>query len=453
MNRLRPILRRCQAPGKVAQRGSVTRVSFPSGLFLLILLLCGTLAACGHPPLPADGPTPTVTVPPGMPVVITLAGWFDAATFPFLDGEIADFEAANPDIRVGILEMPRDATQRREQFVALLQQGDTGVDILLLDDSWLAGLVAGGGLTPLDRYVRSQDLSLADFLPAAVEANRIHGQLMALPWIADGGLLYFRADLLDRYGHTPPTTWAELQRLALDLKAREGLPSGYVWPGAAYEGLTCSTLEFVWASGGDLLDNSGQLLFDIPPTRSALQQMSDLIASGASPPEVTGYQEGKTLAAFQKGEAALMRNRAYAWAILNAPDSPLAGRVGVAPLPASCLMGQSLALSAHSLHPEQALRFMAFLVGHQAQVRLALQTGQPPALVTAYEDEALAGDPFFAHLPSALAGARPRPQTAAYPRLSEVIYTEVNRMLSGQQSASTTAANIQRRGEEAIQKR
>ncbi len=410
------------------------------------LILIGLLAAgCGPALPPSAGPTPTVTIPPGLPVVVTLAGRFDQDTLAFLDGQIALFEAANPDIKVEIIHVPGNLAERREWFAARLGQGDRTADLLLLDTAWLAGFAAGGWLAPLDEYTRLYGVTTDGFWPATVQAHTIAGRLVALPWTADGGLLYFRADLLDRYGYAPPATWADLQRLALDLKAREGLPYGFVWQGAASDSLTCNALEYVWAYGGDVLDERGNVLFDSPQTRAALQQMGDMVASGASPQDITTYGEGQSLHTFQNGEAAFLRHWSYAWGRLHAADSPVAGRVGVAPLPASCLMGQSLALSAFSLHPDQAFRFMAFLVGYEPQVQLALQTGQPPALATAYQHRALAGDPFFGNLPTALATARPRPRTAGFPQASEAIYTEVYRMLAGQQDAAVTAANIRQR--------
>ena len=46
--------------------------------------------------------------------------------------------------------------------------------------------------------------------------------------------------------------------------------------------------------------------------------------------------------------------------------------------------------------------------------------------------------------------ARPRPRSAVYPQISEAIYSEVNRMLAGEQDAGETAARIQERIEAAL---
>jgi multiple sugar transport system substrate-binding protein len=401
---------------------------------------CGTTAV-EPTPLP-PGPTPTVTVPLDMPVVISIVGSFNGPTLAILDQQIAAFEEANPDILVEVVETRGNAQERRQQFAESLAQGDSSRDIYVMDYHWLAAFSTPGWLYPLDGLLEAWDLDPGAFLPAAAEASQIRGGLLGLPWTADAGLLYFRQDLLDR----PPSTWPELEQAALEAAPDASLPYGYVWQAAAYDTLTCNTLEFVWAHGGEVLDQAGNVVFDSTDTRAALQQMAGLIASGASPREVTTYAEGATLEAFQSGQALMMRNWAYAWDRLNASDSALVGRAGLAPLPASCLGGQSLVLSASSLYPEEAFQFMAFLTAGQQQAQLGQEGVLLPALQAVYRDPALlAEDPALADLYAGLLAARPRPNSEDYAALSEAIYTEVHALLVGEQDSEVTATRIQQR--------
>ena len=421
-------------------------------------MIGGGLAACGSTPSaqpsPPPGPTPSVTVPVDLPVVVSMAGHFRADELAVLDAQIAAFEQTNPDIRVEIVRVPGNSREQRDTVSEWLQDEGIGIDVYVVDDSWLAGLAAGDLLLPLDAYTESAGISPDSFLPSTIQANTLGGKLLALPWTADGGLLYYRRDLLEQENAQPPTTWPELQQLALKIKERENLPYGFVWQGAAYESLTHNTLEFIWGYEGQVLDAAGNAGFDTPQTRAALAFMSNLVTSGASPADISTYAEGQALAAFQNGEAVFLRAWSSAWSQLTAPDSPLGGRVGLSPLPASSLFEQGLVLSKHSLYPEQAFRWMAFLTAYEQQVEWALQTGQPPALIAAYDDaDLLAAEPAFEIMGQALAAATPRPRVAAYPALSEAIYTEVNHMLAGELDAETTAARIQNRLEEILGQR
>ena len=407
----------------------------------LFLAGCGS-TAIGPTPAP-PGPLPTVTVPLDLPVVISIVGSFNDPVLGILDQQIAAFEEANPDIVVEVVETRGDAEARRQQFAESLAQGDSSRDIFVIDYHWLAAFSTPGWLHPLDRFLEARNLDPDAYLPAAAQASRIGGALLGLPWTADAGLLYYRQDLLD----DPPSTWLELEQAALEVAADPSVPYGYVWQAAAYDTLTCNTLEFVWAHGGGVLDQEGTVVFDSPETRAALEQMAGLIASGASPRDVTTYGEGATLEAFQSGQALMMRNWSYAWDRLNAPDSALPGRAALGPLPASCLGGQSLVLSAGSLHPEEAFEFMAFLTAleQQAQLRPA-GVQQLAALQAVYRDPALlAQDPALASLYSGLLAARPRPKSADYAALTEAIYTEVHALLVGEQDSSVTATRIQER--------
>jgi trehalose/maltose transport system substrate-binding protein len=387
-------------------------------------------------------------LPPGLPVVVAIAGQFEGDLLAVLDRQVASFEAANPGIRIELVQAPRITTERHNRFAADLQAGNTSVDIFVLDYPWLTEFAAPGWLIPLDPYVELSGLDRATFLPAAVKASTIQGQLIALPWTTDGGVLYYRRDLLDKYDYAPPAAWPDLQRIALGIKATEGLPYGFVWQGAPYEGLTCNTLEFVWAFGGDVLEDTGQVVFDSSQTQIALQQMVDLLATDASPTQVLAFQENESLSAFRDGEAIFMRNWFYAWDRLNQVGSAVAGKVGIAPLPASCLGGQALGLSSSSLHKPEAFRFMAFLAGYDQQVQAALLAERPPALLAAFQDASLfTADPAWQNLGTALAVTRPRPQAIPYAELSRAIYTEVHQMLLGRRdlalTPAATAASVQ----------
>jgi multiple sugar transport system substrate-binding protein len=433
----------------------MARLPFLTGVALIVAVIGASVAACGGSTPAAvpvtEGPTPTVTAPPGLPVTISVAGSFDDRELALLDKQIADFEAANPDVKVEVVKALKSTERRRQAFAAKLDQGDATRDIYVLSVHWLAEFAGSGRLASLDDLASSHRLDVTTFVPASADASTIDGRLMALPWTADAGLLYYRKDLLGEQGMESAVTWDELQQMALDVMNGEGAAHGYVWQGAAYESLTCNTLEYVWAHGGDVLDAHGNAVFDSEETRAGLQQMAQAIASGASPAEVSAFNEDSALRAFRDEGAVLMRNLWFAWDRLQGEDSPLAGLVGLAPLPATCLGGESLVLSESSRHPDEAFRFMTFLVAYEQQLEAAERGIHAPTVEAVYADAALlASAPYYADLHAALSKARPRPRTPAYAEISNAIFTEVNLMLKGEQDAATTASMIQGRMEEIL---
>lgn len=427
-----------------------TRPSGQGRRILVFVFACLTCAisACASTPAADNGtlnsPAPTVTVPVVLPVTISLAGNFSRERLAALDELIARYENLHPEVRIEVVRAPKDIGRRHAWVTERLDGGDTSLDILVLEATWPAEMAAGGNLVPLQEQLEALGINAGDFLSGTIQANQLEGDLVGLPWSADVGLLYYRRDLLEAHGALPPANWDQLQQLALEIKDGGDLQAGYLWQGAAGEDLTCNTLEQIWSQGGDLIDEQGNVVFDSPQTISALDQMLGSVVTGASPVDTASQDDGSTLAGFRNSEAPFLRHWVSAWEYLDSEDSPVAGRVGIAPLPVGCLGGQSLSLSRHSLHPEMALAFMAYLAAYEQQAHMALAASQPPSLAEAYEDNTLLESaPLLQALAPALSRARPRPSLASYALISEVVSTEVNRMLAGEQDAQTTSANAQ----------
>ncbi len=105
--------------------------------------------------------------------------------------------------------------------------------------------------------------SPASISPRSSKARRVEGKLVAAPFFTDAPALYYRKDLLEKHGATVPETWEELTATAQkiqDAERAEGKNDlwGYVWQGAAYEGLTCNALEWIKSHGGGQIIEAGR---------------------------------------------------------------------------------------------------------------------------------------------------------------------------------------------------
>ena len=92
------------------------------------------------------------------------------------------------------------------------------------------------------------------FLPATITAGTYRGEMYGIPSRIDGGMLYYRKDLLAAYDLPPPQTWDELARQASTIVAGESTRNpalrGYSAQFKQYEGLVCNMLEFIESNGG-----------------------------------------------------------------------------------------------------------------------------------------------------------------------------------------------------------
>lgn len=396
-------------------RGSLRRV----GVALLGVLLL----ACGEEP---EG------------TVITFPGSAVGEEARVLERQLGRFMEQNPGIRVVQRRTPDAADQRHQLYVQWLNAQASDPDILQLDVIWTPEFAAAGWILPLQRFGPEEDA----FFESTLRANRWwEGELYALPWFVDVGMLYWRSDLMDE----PPATFEEMASRADSLKSARDLPYGAVWQGARYEGLVTVFLEHLRGFGGRILGEDGEVLVDSETAVRTLEFMRDAIYErGYVPREVLTWHEEETRFAFQNGQAVFMRNWPYAVSLLqDSSASEVAGRFSVAPMPAApggrrtaALGGSQLAINANTEHPEAAWKLIDFLTRPEQMLERARIAGQYPTRKALYDDPSLADA-----LPLPVDRAReiieravPRPVTPVYSQLSGILQVRLHRALTRQES-------------------
>lgn len=383
------------------------------------------------------------------PRALTFSGSALGDEAVLLRQQLARFSAAY-GVPVEVRVTPDAADQRHQLYVQWLNARASEPDVLQLDVVWTPEFAAAGWLLPLDAFAPPA----GDFFPATMTANRWNGSLYALPWFVDVGILYWRRDLIAR----APATFDELTALVSRARERAPIRYGFVWQGARYEGLIATFLEHLGGFGGRILGEDGRVLVDQAPAVQALTWMREAIdQTGVVPGAVLTWHEEEARFAFQNGDAVLMRNWPYAHALLErAADSRVAGRVGMAPMPAgpggvptATLGGSQLAINARTRHARDAYALIAYLTAPEQMLERARVVGQYPSRLALYETpvlEAALGVP-VADLRRIVARATPRPITPVYTELSEILQIQLHRALTHQAepAAALTAAAAQMR--------
>ena len=356
-------------------------------------------------------------------------------------GSEAWAKARGQEVRV--LAYPDSTTRARELLGDLLQSGDTHLDVLELDIVW------PGMLAP---HLLDLGPGLADerseFFNVAIDSFSADGHLVAAPWSLSLGRLFYRTDLLARYGVGLPGTWEELATAARTVQegeraAGQGDFWGFLWQGRAGEGLTVNALEWITSHGAPgILATDGTVIVDDPRSVAALAQATSWVDT-ISPSQVLDMGGGQSLDAFVAGKAAFLRSWSNGLSLTDAEGSAVRGNVAMAELPAgdgpdgrhaAVLGGFGLAVSKYSQQPDLAVDLVRWLTSVDEQKRRALEGAFDPSRPALYEDpELLAKRPYFPALRPAMETAVIRPAATgrgAYDAVSQAFAATVHKVLA-----------------------
>ncbi len=366
------------------------------------------------------------------------------------------YEQRNPGVKVEIEVGGATSDQQQQYLTTVLTSRDPSLDVILIDIIRPAQYKAAGWSEPLDRYLPlgARDALLRQYLPAYVRANIVDGALIALPAFADAQFLFYRKDLLDKYGFKAPTTWDEAIRQAQTILQGERNPNlnGIGFMGNISEGTVCSFLLPIWAAGGDVTDERGRLVLTEDLARRSLQFWLDLMdRHKVSPANMAEKAQDTIRREMQQGRWIFGTLFAYAWAhFQNDPDSQVKGKIGVAVMPrfeggrsASCLGGWQWTISNFSRNKAQAYRLLRYLSSPEVAKVLALEASNLPAFPELYRDpDVLRANPWFADALPVVLNARARPVHPRYPEIADVMRRGLNAVLARTKTPEQAAREI-----------
>lgn len=364
--------------------------------------------------------------------------------------ELATIERFNehcPNITVNRIDGDPSTTDLMASYLTVFEAEASDLDVIRVDVVYPG--VLGDHLLDLNEYTPQEQLD--SYIPSLLINNTYKGRLVALPIRLGFGMLYYRTDLLEKYGFdAPPATWDELETMAQTIQDGERAEGnsdfwGYVWQGNAYEGLTCNALEWqVSNGGGTIISPDGEVEVNNDATIAAFERAARWVGT-ISPPAVTGFDESASNEVWLAGNAAFMRYWPGAYA--TSQQSEVIGNVfATAPLPAgdsgigaSTMGGWEIGVSKYSAHPEAAAAFAVYMTGKENAKYYTIDTTFPPVILDLYNDPDIQAAVPYAS-PEIVEIVTPRPSTVAadkYNEVSRLYFTAVHDILTGATDAAT----------------
>ncbi len=406
-------------------------------------------AACGGN---SSGGTPAASSAPA--VDMTKQGdteyWAGKDTSGNLKNVVAAFNAQHPQGKIIIHELPDNADQQRAQMIQNTQIKNPKMGILSMDVVWTSEFAAKGIAVPLP----ADQFPTEGFLKPTVDSATYFGKMYGFPIDSDGGLLYYRKDLLDKYSLQPPTTFDEMKAACEKIKAGENNPKLECFAGQynKYEGLTVNFAEAVNGAGGVIVGDDGKPNVATPEATKGLSTLSDWFKDGTIPKGAITWQEEQGRQAFQNGTLIFHRNWGYVYNLAAKTDgsSKIVGKYAVAPLPGiagpgvSSLGGHNMAIATNAENKGTAADFIKYRAQEDIMKANVLKTSASATRESIYSDpDVIKQFPYMPIQLKSIQTAVPRPKAVEYGDVTLAIQDAAYGALQGQTQPDAAMQSLQ----------
>lgn len=312
-----------------------------------------------------------------------------------IEGYAAEFNAANPDVKVTAVFAGGYADIYKAVDTAL-KGGGQGPDVAIFLTTDMYSLIDNDYIIPLDDFIKASpdgEAYLKDFFPAFMLNSQGFGQTWGIPFQRSTPVLYYNKTLFKENGLDPekaPANWQEMRDFAAKLTTPERW--GLLIPS---EGFPYWLFQgFAIGNGQNLVgEESNKVFFNTPSTVEALDYFAGLsLKDGVMPKGIIKW--GDTPADFWSGKAAMIYHTTGSLTniLKNATFE-----VGVGFLPAGNVSygaptgGGNLYIMKSSSPEKQAAawRWTQFLTTPEKQADWTVATGYIAARQASWETETL----------------------------------------------------------------
>lgn len=318
-----------------------------------------------------------------------------------MDKLIANFEKANPDIKVKQTTFPYDDYQTR---VIAAQMAGNSPDVMQLFYGWLDKFVAGGILQPLPTDAFPHDKIESDFFPIVSSMKRGE-DYYGLPTAVRSLALFYNKKLFEEAGldpKNPPKTLDELVAAAEKTAKRDAngnlITAGITMDMAGQDHHWWREVLVRQFGGVPYTDNDRKVAYDTEAGANALKFYTDL-QTEKKVGELKFMDEGQ--AAFRAGRAAMTVDGTFRLGAFRSID---AFEWGVTELPSNAdgvrsnyasYFANGISAKAKGEKLEAATKFLNYISSPEAMEIWLKEVGELPARRAVAQTETNLADPIY----------------------------------------------------------
>jgi multiple sugar transport system substrate-binding protein len=365
---------------------------------------------------------------------------------------LAPMYTAKTGVKINIVEAPYDSLYTK--LVNAFQANDATYDLAMMDDPWMPKFGTMGALTPLEPLGVQKDTDIAQVVwdvgtwppprgPVPPSEKDKAKALLGVTIVGNVEMFMWRKDIT-------PTGPASYDEVLANAKAQNKSNfAGYIIRGKATNPVVADFLPILWSFGGDVFDESWNVVFDNANSLAAVKFLvNDLKAvAQADPASSDAAERDKAMATGQGYQSSTWPGEINT-AVLGA-GSTVVGKVGFEPIPAGPsgkgvgMMGNwMLGIPKASKNQQAAADFIKWMLQKDTQMTYA-QKGGIPSRTSVLKDASLQeANPYFSVLADALqAPPNWRPRTDQWNNVETILGQELNKALAGQETAQDVVTN------------
>jgi multiple sugar transport system substrate-binding protein len=225
-----------------------------------------------------------------------------SSQFEAHEARLAAFEEATGiDVVYDYVPFPN----MKEALTTEMVAGGGDYDVVSIMDQWVPSLQLL--LQPIGEEIKAQGTDLSDFPKAHMRHGMLNGELVGLPVRGHVQLLFFRKDLFEAAGVTPPQTWEEMVNVAKALQDK-GDVAGVALPYGKLNGQNLMVwMNLLWGKGGTLFDTNGAPVFNSDAGVAATDMYVNFLRSDKIAPAGSAvFVEQDAVNSFKQGNSAML---------------------------------------------------------------------------------------------------------------------------------------------------
>jgi multiple sugar transport system substrate-binding protein len=342
----------------------------------------------------------------------------------------AEFNRTHKGIHVDATTGGVVADQMRQKITTALASGDYP-DVAYIFGSDLANLARADKVLDLSDKVKDPAFGWDDYYAPARDATMVDGRVRALPALIDDlAVVYNKKAFKDAGVPDPPAggwTWDQFVATSKALTDRDKGRFGTAWPAVGDEDTVWRTWPLVWQAGGEIITDDGKVGFGGAPGEQAFGVVNRLAQDGSVYVD-TKPDSDQSLQLFNNDKIGMVVTGPWQLPdFIEAKDD-----FGVVPLPT--FGGEPLTISAPDTwtifdngkaRSDAAVEFVSWLNAPEQDAKWVTKAGSLPLRKgtadkpewTAYQKDV----PGLSVFLKSLDGARVKPATPVYPRISEAV--------------------------------